>query len=158
MRAARILAAGALILATAVAMALVVNAPPSFRQSPPAQASSPRPYVIKLHARWCPVCMMTRGAWADVQKAYDGRVNLAVFDFTSGSTTDASRAEARRLGLEPVFDDHLGETGTVLVVDGASKKVTAVIHGSRDAADYRTAIDAALAAAPRSAPRLYPSP
>jgi hypothetical protein len=43
-----------------------------------------------------------------------------------------------------VFDEHSGETGTVLVVDGSSKKVRDVLHGRRDPAEYRTAIDAAL--------------
>jgi hypothetical protein len=88
--------------------------------------------------------MTTKDAWADVQDAYTGRVNLVVFDFTTTTTTEASRASALTLGLEHVFDEHAGETGTVLVVDGSSKNVRAVLHGKRDPEEYRAAIDAAL--------------
>jgi hypothetical protein len=59
-------------------------------------------------------------------------------------TTDASRAEARRLGLEPFFDEYAGATGIIVVLDGATRAVTASIKGSRDFAEYRAAIDAAL--------------
>ena len=70
-----------------------------------------------------------------------------VFDFTTASTTETSRLEARRLGLEGVFEEYNGETGTVLVVDAASKGVRQAVHGVHDAATYRAAIDATLATA-----------
>jgi thiol-disulfide isomerase/thioredoxin len=138
-------AVAASVLAGAATMLVIGNPAPDVPLIPAAEASaSSRPYVIKLHARWCPVCMTTKDAWADVQDAYTGRVNLVVFDFTTTTTTEASRASARTLGLEHVFDEHAGETGTVLVVDGSSKNVRAVLHGRRDPEEYRAAIDAAL--------------
>ncbi len=88
------------------------------------------------------------GPVGDVQQAYAGRVRFAVFDFTTEATTARSRVDAVRLGLGAVFDDYAGETGTVLVLDGATKNVREAIHGVRAAADYRTAIDAALARTP----------
>lgn len=99
------------------------------------------PVVVKLHARWCPVCMTTKDVWATVQAEYAGRVRLVVFDFTTESTTQASRREAERLGLSRLFDEYLGETGTVLVLDGTSDVVRFQLHGDRDAAHYRHAID-----------------
>jgi thiol-disulfide isomerase/thioredoxin len=102
------------------------------------------PYVIKLHARWCPVCMVTKDQWASVQAAYQGRVRLVVFDFTTDATTEASRADAKRMGLDAIFEDYVGETGTVLVVDGVTKDVKDSLHGNRELAEYRAAIDAAL--------------
>jgi hypothetical protein len=92
--------------------------------------------------------MATKAQWGDVQQAYAGRVRFAVFDFTTEATTARSRVDAVRLGLGAVFDDYAGETGTVLVLDGVTKNVREAIHGVRAAADYRTAIDAALARTP----------
>jgi hypothetical protein len=108
-------------------------------------ADPARPYVIKLHAQWCPVCMVTKGVWGEIEKAYAGRVNLVVFDFTSEASTTASREEAERLGLKPFFDEHEGASGVVVVLSGR-KDVLASIKGSRDFGEYRGAIDAALAA------------
>jgi len=107
-------------------------------------ADTSRPFVIKLHAQWCPKCMVTKDVWADVERAYAGRVNLLVLDFTDDARTEASRVEAQRLGLETVFDDYDGVTGAVLVVDGRTREVTADISVSRDFEEYRVAIDAAL--------------
>ena len=128
------------------AILMVRNPAPAVPPISPADASgTTQPYVIKLHARWCPVCMVTKDAWTAVQAAYAGRVRMVVFDFTSAASTEASRAEAHRLNLDSVFEEYSGETGTVLVLDGASKAVRHVVHGHRDFADYRAAIEATLA-------------
>ena len=110
-------------------------------------AAAGAPWVIKLHAQWCPVCMLTKGMWSEIEESYDGRVRLAVFDFTDDTTTAATRAEAQRLGLGAVLEEAGFATGTILVLDGRSKEIVAWINGSRDFADYRAGIDAALAAA-----------
>lgn len=121
------------------------NGAPAVPVVPAAEASNPtKPYVVKVHAKWCPVCMMTRGVWSDVQEAYVGRVNLVVFDITNEQTTQASRAEAKRLGLEAFFDENGGGSGAVYVLDGLSKTVKAELDGDRELAHYRTAIDEAL--------------
>jgi thiol-disulfide isomerase/thioredoxin len=112
-------------------------------------AESGKPYVVKLHAQWCPVCMLTKAMWSQVETMYSTRVNLVVFDFTNQASTDASRAEARRLGLEGFFNENAGWTGTIAVLNGRTKDVTATIHGSRDFSEYRAAIDAALKGATR---------
>jgi thiol-disulfide isomerase/thioredoxin len=139
------------VVATAAAVVVwlvVTNSVPRPPADPSGAAAVSAPYVVKLHARWCPVCMATKAQWGDVQQAYAGRVRFAVFDFTTEATTARSRVDAVRLGLGAVFDDYAGETGTVLVLDGVTKNVREAIHGVRAAADYRTAIDAALARTP----------
>lgn len=135
----------ALVLAGAVGLMIALNPAP---QVPAVSASEAleirRPYVIKLHARWCVVCMMTRASWTAVQEAYAGKLRFVVFDFTTDATAEASRVEAMRLGLGAVFEEYSGETGTVLVLDGASKEVLHALRGHRPLEDYRAAIDAAL--------------
>ena len=103
-----------------------------------------KPYVVKLHAQWCPICMFTKDRWSEIEATYSGRVRLVVFDFTDQATTDASRAEAKRLGLGKFFDDVVGETGTIAVLDGRTKNMTASIHGNRGFDEYRIAIDSNL--------------
>jgi hypothetical protein len=91
--------------------------------------------------------MLTKGVWAEIDAAYASEVRLVVFDFTNQATSDASRADARRLGLEPFFDENYGWTGAIVVLDGTTKEEVAAIHGSRDFEEYRAAIDAAIARA-----------
>jgi thiol-disulfide isomerase/thioredoxin len=111
-----------------------------------ADAAAPgAPWVIKLHAQWCPVCMLTKGMWAEVEQHYAGRVRLAVFDFTDEATTAATRLEAERLGLVAALDEVGFVTGPVVVLDGRTKKIVAWIS-SRDFTEYRDAIDSAIAA------------
>lgn len=125
------------------------NATPTVPPIATADAAAPgAPWVVKLHAQWCPVCMLTKGIWSAIEREYSGRVRLAVFDFTDEATTAATRADAERLGLGAVLEQAGFATGTILVLDGRTKEITARLHGSRDFAEYRAAIDAALAAAP----------
>ena len=144
----KVLLAAAALIAVLVVFGLVMyvmNPAPAVPAVSAADAANPeKPYVVKIHAQWCAVCMVTKGVWSEIENAYSGRVNLLVLDVTNQATTDASRAEAKRLGLEQFFDEHSGGTGTILVLDGRTRLVTASISGSRDFAEYRAAIDATL--------------
>ena len=145
----------ALALGTGVAgfSLYLTNRAPTVPPVPAAEIANPtRPYVVKLHAQWCSLCIVTKGVWGQIEETYAGRVNLVVLDFTNDANTNASRIEAKRLGLESFFEEYGGATGTIVVLS-ATKQVTAEIKGSRDFAEYRTAIDATLAAGlPRSTP------
>ena len=124
------------------------NATPTVPPITTAEATAAgAPWVIKLHAQWCPVCMLTKGMWSEIETTYADRVRLAVFDFTDVETMSASHAEAERLGLAAVFEEVRGSTGSIVVLDGRSREIAAWINGSRDFGEYRAAIDAALAAA-----------
>lgn len=148
----RALKIAVLLLALLVSLGYVMytrNTAPVVRPVSADAAKSGKPYVVKLHAQWCVVCMTTKDEWAAIEKTYAGRVNLVVFDFTTDANVAASRVEAARLGLEKFFEEYSGATGMVVVLDGRTKQVAAQIIGNRDFAEYRTAIDAALAAASR---------
>jgi thiol-disulfide isomerase/thioredoxin len=139
----------ALALTAALSVAAGVLYVQNQTPKPPAISSAEasdtsRPFVVKLHAQWCPVCMMTKSVWSQIERTYSGRVNLVVFDFTNDATTVATRAEAKRLGLEKAFDENAGSTGSILILDGRTREVTTSIHGSRDFAEYRAAIDESL--------------
>lgn len=131
------------LVAAGYVMYLANTAPITPPISETEAANPSRPFVVKLHARWCAVCMITTSVWKQIQEEYSGRVNFLVLDFTDDRTTDASRAAAERVGLARVFEE-TGATGVVLVVDGRTREVTGSIAGSRDFADYKAAIDTAL--------------
>jgi thiol-disulfide isomerase/thioredoxin len=139
---------GVVLVATASVLYVNNTAPAVPPISPVEAAKTGKPYVVKLHAQWCAVCMITKGVWAQIEETYSKRVHLVVLDFTTDADAEASRAEAARLGLTKFFDDYGGATGTIVVLDGRIKEVTASINGSRDFAEYRAAIDAALSGAP----------
>jgi thiol-disulfide isomerase/thioredoxin len=151
----------ALLIVTVLGAALVLlgyiaylgnQAPTVAALSPEEAEKSGRPYVVKLHAQWCPVCLMTKDVWSQIEKTYAGRVNLVIFDFTNSENTETSKAEAKRLGLDQFFEEYAGASGTIVVMDGRTKQVKASIQGSRDFAEYRAAIDEALAPPKSSGP------
>jgi thiol-disulfide isomerase/thioredoxin len=139
-----VLGGGVVLAATGFGLYLTNTTPLVPAVTTEEAADSSRPFVVKLHAQWCPLCMVTTGVWAEVEQAYAGRVNLLVLDFTDDATAAASREEARRLKLDSVLAGYEGVTGAVLVLDGRTREVVADISGSRDFAEYRTAIDAVL--------------
>jgi thiol-disulfide isomerase/thioredoxin len=141
----RVATALGLLLAAVVSVLYVRNAAPAVPAiSAAAAADARRPYVVKLHAQWCPVCMVTKGVWSQIEETYSDRVNLVVLDFTNDASTEASRATVARLGLDAALEEYVGATGVILVVDPGRKAVNAAINGSRNFAEYRAAIDAVL--------------
>jgi thiol-disulfide isomerase/thioredoxin len=126
-----------------VAVLFAINAAPSV--SATSVADPGKPFVVKLHARWCPYCLIQKDEWSEIETAYTGRVNFVVLDFTNERTTERSRSEAKRLDLVSFFDEYAGVTGVVVVVDGRTKEVLAEIAGNQTFEEYRAAIDAALA-------------
>ena len=136
----------AVIAATGVIL-FVGNAAPAVAAVTTAEAADPsRPFVVKLHAQWCPICLITKDVWYDLAEEYEGRANLVVFDFTDEESTAASRAAAVRLGLGPFFEEYVGMSGAIAVIDGGSRETRALLGGKLPPDDYRMAIDASLAA------------
>jgi len=144
----RIFVIGVVVIAALVGVGALLYARNATPTVPPIATAVGAPWVLKLHAQWCPVCMLTKGMWSEIEETYAGRVRLAVFDFTDEATTAASRAEAARLGIAAVFDEVGVSTRSILVLDGDSKDILTWITGSREFADYQAAIDAALARTP----------
>ena len=136
------------LLATGIVL-FAVNTAPEVAPVPAGEAAYPtRPYLAKLHAQWCPVCMLTKGAWAEIEREYAGRVNFVVFDSTTEADRERSRTEADRLGLRRILDDYYGATGMVLVIDPGTERVIAQLGGLYTFDEYREAIDAALSSVP----------
>jgi len=146
----KILIGTGLLIAAVAATGVVLfvgNAAPAVAAVTADEAADPsRPFVVKLHAQWCPICLITKDVWYDLAEEYEGRANLVVFDFTDEASTAASRAEAVRLGLGPFFEEYVGMSGAIAVIDGGSRATRALLGGKLPPDDYRAFIDASLAA------------
>ena len=139
-------AAMAVALSVTAAILYVSNSAPAVPTLSAAESAAPtKPFVIKLHARWCPYCMLTKDEWARVEQTYAGRVNFVVLDATNEAAIERSRVEAERLNMRQFFDDYNGATGLVVVLDGRTKEVLAEVGGNASFEEFRSAIDAALA-------------
>ncbi len=134
------------VVAVVAALYLANGAPVAASVPSETAALGGKPYVVKIHAQWCPKCMMTKDVWSSVEDEYAGRVHFVVLDFTNERTSQASDAEVERLGLGALFEADAG-TGSIVVLDAQRRAVTASITGSRNFAEYASAIDAALASA-----------
>src|SRR5688572_8405483 len=142
-------AAMAVALGATVAVLYVSNSAPVVPALSAAEAAAPtKPFVVKLHARWCPYCLLTKDEWARVEQAYAGRVNFVVLDATNEAAIERSRVLAERLNLRQFFDDYNGATGVVVVLDGRTKEVLAEVGGNASFEEFRAAIDAVLAREP----------
>jgi thiol-disulfide isomerase/thioredoxin len=130
-----------------VAVLYAANAAPAV--APVAAAATDKPLVVKLHAQWCPYCLLQKDEWSRIETSYAGRVNFLVLDFTNERATERSRREAERLDLGSFFDEYSGATGLVVVLDGRTKGVLAEVGGNQSFEAYRAAIDDALASPER---------
>jgi thiol-disulfide isomerase/thioredoxin len=106
-----------------------------------------RPFVVKIHADWCGTCQALEPTLENVQKSVGSRARFVVLDVTDKDAVAVSTAEADRLGMRGFFDAYKSKTGTVGVLDGATREPVRVMKGELDAAAYEAAIQRASASA-----------
>ncbi len=136
----------ALALVGTVAILYAANGAPDVASLSAADAAaSAKPYVIKMHARWCPYCLLQKDEWSRIEQAYAGRVNFVVLDATNDAAVERSRVDAERLNMREFFDEYNGATGLVVVLDGRTKEVLAEVGGNAPFEEFQAAIDGALA-------------
>ena len=71
-----VVASLAVVLVAFASVMYVRNPPPTVPVISSAEAANPsKPYVVKLHAQWCPICMLTKTVWSQIEVAYSGRAN-----------------------------------------------------------------------------------
>ncbi len=111
----------------------------------PADADASRPFVVKVHADWCGTCTKLNPTWEGIQAKIGDNARFVVFDLTDKEAVQRSRAEAERLGLTPFLTRHKRSTGTIAVLDGASREPVIVLRGDTDVAKYEEAVARARA-------------
>ena len=127
-----------LALASILAGGLVAAAASAGEVSADADAS--KPFIVKIHADWCGTCTRLNGTWEALEKSVGSEARLVVLDVTDKEALARSRAEADRLGLRSFFDAYKSQTGTVAVLDGATREPVSVMKGELDAGRYEAAV------------------
>lgn len=102
-----------------------------------------KPYVVKIHADWCGSCKATKATWTRVQSDLGDVATVVELDVSDRVAYSESLAEAERLGIDEFFQEYRSRTGTVAVLDCASREPVVVMSGERDFEKYREAVEKA---------------
>ncbi len=122
----------------ALTCVLIVGALAAMGAEPAADAA--KPWVVKIHADWCPTCVRLMPTWERIEAE---RARLVVFDVTDERTSLAAARQAEKLGLTEFFGAFGKRTGTIAVLDPDSARPVKVLKGETDLRAYEQAITAA---------------
>ncbi|MEM6754878.1 MAG: thioredoxin domain-containing protein [Cyanobacteria bacterium P01_C01_bin.38] len=106
-----------------------------------AQQLQGKPVVVDIYADWCAGCKKIKPTLEALKKEYGDTANFVVFDVTDKSTTEASEAKAKELGLEDVFAKYKAKTATVAVMNPGTGEVVELFQKNQNKADYVAALD-----------------
>ena len=113
-----------------------------------AEADPAKPFIVKIHADWCGTCTRLEPTWEALDAKFGSKVRLVVLDVTDRESVARATAEADRLGIREFFDTYKSKTGTVGVLDGASRQPVSVMKGETDLAAYESAVAKARQGSP----------
>ncbi|MGB6295216.1 MAG: thioredoxin family protein [Rivularia sp. (in: cyanobacteria)] len=108
---------------------------------PLAQQLQGKPVVVDIYADWCAGCKKIKPTLEALKKEYGDTANFVVFDVTDKSTTEASEAKAKELGLSDVFAKYKAKTATVAVMNPENGEVVKLFQKNQNKGDYVAALD-----------------
>ncbi len=111
---------------------------------PLAQELQGKPVVVDIYADWCAGCKKIEPTLSALKKEYGSKANFVVFNVTDKKTTEASLAEAKKLGLEDIFAEYKSKTATVAVMNPATGEVVKLFQKNDNKADYVAALDTTM--------------
>lgn len=110
-----------------------------------AEDDSSKPFVVKIHADWCGTCTKLNPTMAELRERQGDKIRYVQLDVTDKEALARSTSEADRLGIREFFDEYKSKTGTVGVLNGASREPVTVLKGELDVAEYESALTKASA-------------
>jgi thiol-disulfide isomerase/thioredoxin len=110
-----------------------------------AGADASKPFIVKIHASWCGTCTRLEPTFEVLQERIGDEVRIVVLDVSDPEAVVRSATEADRLGIREFFDSYKTRTGTVGVLDGATREPVTVFKGELNAATYEAAVEKARA-------------
>ncbi len=108
---------------------------------PLAQQLQGKPVVVDIYADWCAGCKKIKPTLEALKQEYGSKANFVVFDVTDKTTTEASAAKAKELGLEDLFTKYKAQTATVAVVNPGTGDVVKLFQKNPNKGDYVAALD-----------------
>ncbi len=109
--------------------------------NPLAQQLQGKPVVVDIYADWCAGCKKIKPTLETLKKEYGSKANFVVFNVTDKTTTEASAAKAKELGLEDVFAKYKAQTATVAVMNPGTGEVVKLFQKNPNKDDYVAALD-----------------
>ena len=122
---------------------------PGSQLDPPSAFTDGRPNLVgaMFYSAWCSACAVLDPKIREAVPEFDGRaVEFVKFDFTMGPQP-AQMKMAEELGIEKVYEQHLGATGFMALIDRRNQNVVGILTMSDTPADIAARIEAAIAAA-----------
>lgn len=104
-----------------------------------------KPVVVDIYATWCPGCKNIAPTLSQIKQQYKNTAHFVVFDVSDKSTTQASQAKAKKLGLSEFFAANKSQTSTVAIIDPATGKILKQFRNNPNQKDYTTVLDTAIA-------------
>ncbi len=132
------------VMATAFAAAVARAGDPQVSS----QEDASSPLVVKIHADWCGTCTRIEEPLEALRQKQGDQARYVVLDVTDREAVSASQAEADRLGIRAFFDKYKGKTGTVGVLNGATRETVSVLKGEMDVVVYEEALATARGVSP----------
>ena len=110
-------------VATLVAIAAALCAGASSAR----ETCTEKPVVVKIHADWCGTCRALETVWSSLRDDLGQQARLIELDVTDRVAYQQSESRADELGIRAFFDEYRARTGTIAVLDCASREPVAVM-------------------------------
>ncbi|WP_309732158.1 thioredoxin domain-containing protein [Chamaesiphon sp. OTE_75_metabat_556] len=103
-----------------------------------------KPVVVDVYASWCPACKNIAPTVAQLKQKYADKVEFVVLDVSDKSTTATAEARAKELGLGKFLTENKTQTGSLMIVDPATRNILAQHRNNPDLMAYTKVLDAAI--------------
>ena len=86
-----------------------------------------KPMAVWFYADWCMNCKMIAPKLAQVQPEFEQRIDFVKLDVTNEERKRATRAQAEKLGILPLYMGNTG-TGWLALIDTQGRQVGELRH------------------------------
>lgn len=111
------------------------------------EAKPERPTVlaVKFYAEWCGVCVRMQPTLDEVSADFaDKAVLFVTLDLTDENTSNQARLMASALGIDRLWNDNDGKTGSLFLLDASDKSVKHTVTVQHSAEQIGTLLDEIL--------------
>lgn len=92
-----------------------------------AAGAADKPMAVWFYADWCMNCKMLAPKLAQVQPEFEQRIDFIKLDVTNEERKAASREQAKKLGVYPLYMANKA-TGWIALIDTQGKQVGEIRH------------------------------
>lgn len=103
-----------------------------------------KPVFVDIYASWCGSCQAIKPTLSTLKTQYAGKVHFVVFDVTNKTTTEASQAQAQRLGLSAFFAENKAKTSTVAIMNPATGQILKLYQANPNLDAYKVVLNSAI--------------